>query len=160
MGADEYLKKITAEAVKSGYNITPDVKFAESLCQGMLTNIERYGYASCPCRLGEGVKEEDLDIICPCDYRDADIEKYGACYCGLYVDKDIAEGKKEFEPIPESRPPVRPEKKEMSVAFSENGKLAYPVWRCKVCGYLAARDAPPGVCPICKAQKDRFERFL
>jgi rubrerythrin len=38
--------------------------------------------------------------------------------------------------------------------------LAYPVWRCRVCGYLCARDGPPGVCPVCKAEKDRFERFL
>jgi rubrerythrin len=38
--------------------------------------------------------------------------------------------------------------------------LPYPVWRCQVCGYLAARDEPPEVCPICKARKDRFERFL
>lgn len=39
-------------------------------------------------------------------------------------------------------------------------KLKYPVWRCVVCGYLAARDGPPGICPICKAGKERFERFL
>jgi rubrerythrin len=34
-----------------------------------------------------------------------------------------------------------------------------PVWRCKVCGYLCAREGPPDVCPICKVTKDRFERF-
>jgi len=33
------------------------------------------------------------------------------------------------------------------------------VWRCKVCGYLCAREKPPGVCPICKAQRERFEIF-
>jgi len=33
------------------------------------------------------------------------------------------------------------------------------VWRCKVCGYLAARDSAPKVCPICKAAQDRFEEF-
>jgi rubrerythrin len=38
--------------------------------------------------------------------------------------------------------------------------LAYPVWRCKVCGYLAARDEPPDLCPICKASRERFERFM
>jgi rubrerythrin len=38
--------------------------------------------------------------------------------------------------------------------------VAYPVWRCKVCGYLCAREQPPDVCPICKAGKDSFERFL
>ena len=38
--------------------------------------------------------------------------------------------------------------------------LAFPVWRCKVCGYLAAREEPPAVCPICKVPKERFERFM
>ena len=38
--------------------------------------------------------------------------------------------------------------------------LSYPVWRCRVCGYLCARDNPPETCPICKAGKDRFERFM
>jgi ferredoxin-thioredoxin reductase catalytic chain len=38
--------------------------------------------------------------------------------------------------------------------------LPLPVWRCKVCGYLCARDSPPEVCPICKAKKERFEKFM
>jgi rubrerythrin len=38
--------------------------------------------------------------------------------------------------------------------------LPYPVYRCKVCGYLCARDEPPEICPICKAKKERFERFM
>lgn len=42
----------------------------------------------------------------------------------------------------------------------ENKKLPLPVWRCKVCGYLCARDEPPELCPICKASKERFERFM
>lgn len=33
-------------------------------------------------------------------------------------------------------------------------------WRYRVCGYLCARDGPPEVCPVCKAKKDRFERFI
>jgi rubrerythrin len=46
---------------------------------------------------------------------------------------------------------------------AENANLSnlpLPVWRCKVCGYLCARENPPEVCPICKAKKERFERFL
>ena len=39
-------------------------------------------------------------------------------------------------------------------------KLAFPVWRCRVCGYLCAREEPPGICPICKAGKERFDRFM
>ena len=43
---------------------------------------------------------------------------------------------------------------------SSLSELKYPVYRCKICGYLCARENPPEICPICKAEKDRFERFL
>ncbi len=45
-------------------------------------------------------------------------------------------------------------------ASANLNNLPLPVWRCKVCGYLCAREGPPEVCPICKAKKERFERFL
>jgi len=48
--------------------------------------------------------------------------------------------------------------KEFSIEMSNS--LSKPVWRCNVCGYLCARDAPPEVCPICKVSGDRFERFM
>ena len=50
--------------------MNPDVEFTKELVKGILVNEKRYGYWNCPCRLASGNKEEDLDIICPCDYRD------------------------------------------------------------------------------------------
>jgi len=44
--------------------------------------------------------------------------------------------------------------------LSQPLSLPLPVWRCKVCGYLCARESPPELCPICKATADRFERFM
>jgi len=130
----------------------------------LLINEKRFGYWACPCRLAAEDKTEDLDIICPCDYRDSDIEQFGACYCALYVSDEIKEGKKQAQSIPERRPPqrdLRPQFKERAEAtIMEKTSLPLPVWRCRVCGYLCARDEPPGVCPICKAKKDRFERFM
>ncbi|MCJ7516180.1 MAG: ferredoxin:glutaredoxin reductase, partial [Dehalococcoidia bacterium] len=61
----------------------------------------------------------------------------------------------------ERRPPIS--ERQLSKPKTEPGtvmSLPLPVWRCKVCGYLCARDAPPEICPICKATKDRFERFM
>jgi len=52
----------------------------KALVKGLLTNEKRYGYQACPCRLASGRKEEDLDIVCPCDYRDADVVEFDACY--------------------------------------------------------------------------------
>jgi len=158
---DRLYEKLDKEAESAGYHLNPDTAMTRELLNGYLVNQKRFGYPSCPCRLASGNKEEDLDIICPCDYRDPDTEEYGGCYCALYVSKDVKEGKKQIESIPERRPPKaqRLQKKQEKPALSISN-LPLPVWRCKVCGYLCARDGPPGVCPICKAGKERFERFI
>ncbi len=70
-------------------------------------------------------------------------------------------GLKSVGSIPERRPPPEQRSQPKPVSASAGlGALPLPVWRCKVCGYLCARDGPPEVCPICKAKKDRFERFI
>ncbi len=154
-------EKYKKDAVAGGYNINPDAEFTKGLISGLLVNQSRYGYPSCPCRLAMGNKQDDLDIICPCDYRDGDVVKYGACYCALYVSQAVLEGRQPVQSIPESRPPRAERKKQAARAVDLDwSKLPLPVWRCKVCGYLCARDGPPEVCPICKAKKDRFERFI
>ena len=160
---DELYEKLNREAEAAGYHLSPDVEFVKELVQGLLTNEGRYGYWACPCRLASGSKEDDLDIICPCDYRDPDLDDYDTCYCSLYVSEAVVKGEKEIGPIPERRPSPEERAKEKAEARPVAGtlfSLPYPVWRCRVCGYLCARDEPPGVCPICKAKKERFERFL
>jgi ferredoxin-thioredoxin reductase catalytic chain len=157
--AETLYERLKREAEAGGYFLNPDKEFVLSLMEGLLTNGERHGYQSCPCRLAEGVREKDLDIICPCDYRDPDLDDYGACYCALYVSEEIALGQKKVEPVPERRgrqPASAEEEKHELVGFTPGG---LPVWRCRVCGYLCARPQPPLRCPICKADKDRFERF-
>ncbi len=159
---DALLDRLAREAEGSGYQLNPDREFTRELLRSLMVNEQRYGYWACPCRLAAGDKAEDLDIICPCDYRDADLNEFGSCFCALYVSQEIADGKKQAASIPERRPPAaeRRAAKADAVAHAVAGKLAQPVWRCKVCGYLCARQEPPGVCPICKAKKDRFERFI
>ena len=73
-------ERMKKDAEAGGYRLNPDVEFTKDLIRGILTNEKRYGYWNCPCRLATGDKEEDLDIICPCDYRDADLSEFGTCY--------------------------------------------------------------------------------
>ena len=159
-------QRLDKEARAGGYNLNPDVDFTKGLVEGLLINEQRYGYWACPCRLAAGERVLDLDIICPCDYRDPDLDEYGACYCALYVSDAVRDGEQELQPIPERRPPederlAAAEEEEAHeeefVGFTRSG---IPVWRCKVCGYLCARPQPPLKCPVCKADKDRFERFM
>jgi ferredoxin-thioredoxin reductase catalytic subunit len=158
---NRFYEKLKREAEAGGYHLNPDVEFARELARGLLTNEKRYGYQSCPCRLSSGVKQEDLDIICPCDYRDADLSDYDTCYCGLYVSEAVLKGRKKAGVIPERRPPAEKRKRRKAKATKGGiSSLSHPVWRCSVCGYLCARETPPEVCPICKAKKERFERFI
>lgn len=160
---DDLYQRLYQEAEDGGYHLNPDVEFTKELLKGILVNQKRYGYWACPCRLASGEKSEDLDLICPCDYRDADVDEHGACYCALYVSQAVLDGKQEVGSIPERRPPreeraqMKAKEKQPTQGFVSPSK---PVWRCRVCGYLCARDGPPEVCPVCKAKKDRFERFM
>jgi ferredoxin-thioredoxin reductase catalytic subunit len=158
---DELYERLDREAEASGYHLNPDREFTRELVESLLVNEERYGYWACPCRLATGEKAQDLDVICPCDYRDPDLVEHGACYCALYVSDEVLEGERELQPVPERRPPEEERAQTSSVSAPDRpgDQSALPVWRCKVCGYLCARDHPPGVCPICKAKRDRFERF-
>ena len=150
--------ELDREAEADGYHLNPDVQFTEELVEGLIVNEKRYGYRACPCRLAAGVQDEDLDIICPCDYRDADIGEYGACFCGLYVSNAVVDGKKQVGSILEIRP-ANAVQRNVQMASGVTS-VPYPVWRCRVCGYLCAREEPPETCPICKARKERFEKFI
>jgi ferredoxin-thioredoxin reductase catalytic subunit/rubredoxin len=178
---DRFHARLDREAESGGYHLNPDVDFTRDLVRGLIVNERRYGYPSCPCRLASGDRSEDLDIICPCDYRDADVLEHGACYCALYVSEAVLRGEREVTSVPERRPPE--EERTASGGTSRAGQdqlttagtpavdggpagdtrkaspFRFPVWRCRVCGYLCAREGPPEVCPVCKAKKDRFERF-
>ena len=60
--------------------------------------------------------------------------------------------------IPERRPPGGPAQKPEGEPSPQVGD-DIRVWRCKVCGYLCARRAPPETCPVCKVGRERFELF-
>ena len=188
---DRLYARLDDEAERGGYHLNPNREFTRELIRGLLVNEERYGYWACPCRLADGEKAKDLDIICPCDYRDPDLSQFGTCFCGLYVSQEVKDGKRKFARIPERRPvermmeePAGPPSSGQPQAGAASAQsqsstpsqtsqtpppapglpnptgLSYPVWRCRVCGYLCARGEPPETCPVCRARKERFERFL
>ena len=97
----EMLKK--AQEPK-GYYFNADKERVFELLEALIVNKERYGYMACPCRLASGDKTKDVDIICPCTYRQPDVAEYGSCYCNLYVSKDWNEGKIPRAYVPERRP--------------------------------------------------------
>lgn len=171
---DMVRKRAEADAKTYGYYLIPDPYLLQALLEGLKVNEERYGYPSCPCRLASGKFAYDRDIICPCDYRDPDVTEFGACYCRLYVSKDVFEGKQELPSVPERRPLEMQSKAYMAASISkaeevvekpsdmvaedkrEMIEIKPKLWYCKQCGYVVFRDKPPYICPICKAKREMF----
>ena len=88
-----------------GYYFNKDKERTFELLENLMINKDRYGYMACPCRLASGDREWDKDIICPCVYREPDVEEYGSCYCNLYVSQEWNEEKSPHDYVPERRPP-------------------------------------------------------
>ncbi len=174
---EQFRARAESDARTNGCFLIPDKELLQAFLEGLQTNEKRYGYPSCPCRLASGIFEYDRDILCPCDYRDPDVAEFGACYCRLYVNKDVAEGKKELPIVPERRPidkqarafqaasmttKTTPEAQAASksqVAGEKTEdlvKIGPKLWYCKQCGYVVFREDPPYVCPICKAKREFF----
>ena len=168
---EEVRRRAEADAKTFGYYLTPQPELLQGFLEGLKTNEDRYGYPLCPCRLTSGNFEYDRDIICPCDYRDPDVAQYGACYCRLYVNKQVYESQNLPE-VPERRPQEKMARAygTPTAAAPAQGEQAKPpakaekpqsgvkkkLWYCKQCGYVVFREDPPYVCPICKAKKELF----
>ena len=102
---DETMRFVTMVADKQNWKLHPDREFLDMLVEGLMTNYNRYGYFSCPCRDADGERDRDKDIICPCEYCRPDQEEYGHCYCGLYVTPEFFESGRTPQSIPERRNP-------------------------------------------------------
>lgn len=104
---ERFTAALHRSAERAGSILNPNDDDREELIDGLLANKERYGYPSCPCRLSCGKLEHDRDIVCPCIYREPDLEEYGSCYCALFVTKEWAEGTIERRVVLERRPPKK-----------------------------------------------------
>ncbi len=105
--ADKLYETLEKIQTAKGYLFNQDKTAVMELLESLLVNKQRYGYMSCPCRLAAGDREADMDILCPCRYRDDDLSEFGACYCALYVTKEWNEEKIEHQYVPERRPPEK-----------------------------------------------------
>lgn len=173
---EEVRRRAEADAKTYGYYLTPQPDLLQGFLEGLKTNENRYGYPSCPCRLASGNFEYDRDIICPCDYRDPDVAQYGACYCRLFVNKEVYESKN-LPDVPERRPQdkqgraygttaaiaaqppakgVQEKPQAPAATGSAQPTVKKKLWYCKQCGYVVFREDPPYVCPICKAKRELF----
>ena len=75
-------------AEKSDFKLNPDDFHVKMVIEGVLANEKICGLKLCPCRLRDGSRERDLQIICPCNFKAQETwNTKGECWCGLFVKK-------------------------------------------------------------------------
>lgn len=101
---EQYRQTLARHAAKQGLIMNTEAATVEPLLAGLLTNGERYGLRTCPCRPATGQRAKDADIVCPCAYARSDVEQHGACYCELFVSPRWQRDPASRYRVPERRP--------------------------------------------------------
>ena len=73
------------------FKLNPDKEHVDIVIKGVLENEKKFGLKLCPCRLRDGTREKDLELICPCNFKIHNTwlspisGRKAMCWCGLFV---------------------------------------------------------------------------
>ncbi|MFH1836086.1 MAG: ferredoxin-thioredoxin reductase catalytic domain-containing protein [Methanobacteriota archaeon] len=73
---------------KADFRLNSDMEHVSGVAEGVFFNEKEFGLKLCPCRLRDGSRERDLELICPCNFKVQDVwREKGQCWCGLFEKK-------------------------------------------------------------------------
>jgi ferredoxin-thioredoxin reductase catalytic chain len=87
-GKKDFVRAIEKFTEGNEFRINPNQEKVELLLEGIFTNEGGHGLKYCPCRLATKDFEEDLKIVCPCNFLIHETYKGkddGECWCGLFI---------------------------------------------------------------------------
>ena len=71
---------------KNDFILNPNSDHVDKIIDGVLALEQKYGLKLCPCRLRDGTRKRDLELICPCNFKIQETWKNkGECWCGLFI---------------------------------------------------------------------------
>jgi len=88
MDKEKFRQAIEEFAAESEFQVNPDESKVEMLIEGTFNCEENHGMKYCPCRLITKDFEEDLKLVCPCNFLVHETYKNktdGECWCGLFI---------------------------------------------------------------------------
>lgn len=85
---EEFRRAIEAFAIGHEFTVNPDAARVALLIEGIFENEKNHGLKFCPCRLISKDPDEDIKLICPCNFPGhetyRELER-GECWCGLFI---------------------------------------------------------------------------
>jgi len=89
MNKEQIRKAFEKFTEKNDFILNKDKEFVDKIIDGILKNENSYGLKLCPCRLRNGTRERDLELICPCNFKiQVTWLKQGRCWCGLFFKRE------------------------------------------------------------------------
>jgi len=88
MDKDKFRLSIEEFASKNEFQVNPDKSRVDMLIKGTFNCEKNQGMKYCPCRLIAKDFEEDIKLVCPCNFLIHETYKEkedGECWCGLFV---------------------------------------------------------------------------
>ncbi len=88
MDKNKFRHAIEEFASKNEFQVNPDKNRVDMLIGGTFNCEKNQGMKFCPCRLITKDFEEDIKLVCPCNFLIHDTYKdkdNGECWCGLFV---------------------------------------------------------------------------
>ena len=88
MDREKFCMAIEEFAEKNEFQVNPNTEKVNMLIDGLFNCEKNHGMKYCPCRLIAKDFEDDLKLVCPCNflihetYKD---KEDGECWCGLFV---------------------------------------------------------------------------
>lgn len=90
MTPDDFRAAVEAFAGPNEFRVNPDKEKVDLLVAGVFENEKNHGLKYCPCRLCTKDWDEDLKLVCPCNFPAHETYRglpNGECWCGLFVKK-------------------------------------------------------------------------
>jgi ferredoxin-thioredoxin reductase catalytic subunit len=82
---DIFLEAIEKFTENNAFQVNPDREKVNLLLKGIFNNEKNHGLKYCPCRLITKDFEEDLKLVCPCNFLiHSTYKEKGECWCGLF----------------------------------------------------------------------------
>jgi ferredoxin-thioredoxin reductase catalytic subunit len=88
MGKKDFREAIARFTAGNEFEVNPDGEKVDLLLSGVFENEKNHGFKFCPCRLRTKNWDEDLKLVCPCNFTIHETYKgvpNGECWCGLFV---------------------------------------------------------------------------
>ena len=90
MNKQAFKAAISVFAKNNDFTLNSDLELVNMVIDSLFSNEKSCGLKLCPCRVRDGSRKYDMDLICPCNFKSQDIWKTeGRCWCGLFVNQEL-----------------------------------------------------------------------